>query len=170
MIDHSHALPVTRQAQKLGISRGSIYYSPRPTWRSCGGSTRCTWTFRSRVAGCCAICLPPRHQGWLAARRHADEEDGERSNLPAAEHLETGAGAQELSLSAAQALGDAAQLGLGDRHNLRPDGTRLRPSYRHRRLIQPAGAQLATVDHAGDRFLHRGFGRSANTLRNAGDL
>ena len=29
---------------------------------------------------------------------------------------------------------------------------------------------MATVDHAGDRFLHRGFGRSANALRNAGDL
>ncbi len=31
MIDRSHALPVTRQAQELGISRGSIYYLPRPT-------------------------------------------------------------------------------------------------------------------------------------------
>ena len=30
MIDRSHALPVTRQAQQLGISRGSIYYLPRP--------------------------------------------------------------------------------------------------------------------------------------------
>ncbi len=31
MIDRSHALPVTRQAQELGISRGSVYYLPRPT-------------------------------------------------------------------------------------------------------------------------------------------
>src|SRR4051794_29828340 len=30
MIDHSHALPLTKQAQALGISRGSIYYLPRP--------------------------------------------------------------------------------------------------------------------------------------------
>jgi putative transposase len=30
MIDRSHALPVTRQAQQLGISRGSVYYLPRP--------------------------------------------------------------------------------------------------------------------------------------------
>ena len=30
MIDHSHTLPLTRQARKLGISRGSIYYLPRP--------------------------------------------------------------------------------------------------------------------------------------------
>lgn len=30
MIDRSHALPVTRQAKALGISRGSVYYLPRP--------------------------------------------------------------------------------------------------------------------------------------------
>ena len=30
MIDRSHTLPVTRQAQQLGISRGSVYYLPRP--------------------------------------------------------------------------------------------------------------------------------------------
>ena len=31
MIDRSHALPVSRQARELGISRGSVYYLPRPT-------------------------------------------------------------------------------------------------------------------------------------------
>jgi len=31
MIDRTHALPITRQAQELGISRGSVYYLPRPT-------------------------------------------------------------------------------------------------------------------------------------------
>ncbi|AJP71321.1 integrase [Sphingomonas hengshuiensis] len=31
MIDRSHALPVTRQVRELGISRGSVYYLPRPT-------------------------------------------------------------------------------------------------------------------------------------------
>ena len=30
MIDRSHDLPVARQASALGISRGSIYYLPRP--------------------------------------------------------------------------------------------------------------------------------------------
>lgn len=30
MIDRTHALPVTRQAELLGISRGSAYYVPRP--------------------------------------------------------------------------------------------------------------------------------------------
>jgi len=30
MIDASHALPISRQARELGISRGSVYYRPRP--------------------------------------------------------------------------------------------------------------------------------------------
>ena len=30
MIDRSHALSITRQAQAAGISRGSVYYLPRP--------------------------------------------------------------------------------------------------------------------------------------------
>lgn len=30
MIDRSHNLPVVRQARELGISRGSVYYLPKP--------------------------------------------------------------------------------------------------------------------------------------------
>jgi putative transposase len=30
MIDRTHALPLTRQAEALGISRGAVYYVPRP--------------------------------------------------------------------------------------------------------------------------------------------
>lgn len=30
MIDRSHALPLARQARALGISRGSVYYLPKP--------------------------------------------------------------------------------------------------------------------------------------------
>ena len=31
MIDRDHRLPITRQAQLLGMSRGAVYYLPRPT-------------------------------------------------------------------------------------------------------------------------------------------
>ena len=31
MIDKSHELAIARQASELGISRGSVYYLPRPT-------------------------------------------------------------------------------------------------------------------------------------------
>jgi len=30
MIDRQHDLPITKQAKVLGISRGSVYYLPRP--------------------------------------------------------------------------------------------------------------------------------------------
>ena len=30
MIDRSHDLPLARQAEALGISRGSLYYQPQP--------------------------------------------------------------------------------------------------------------------------------------------
>jgi putative transposase len=30
MIDREHDLPVSRQAKALGVSRGSVYYRPRP--------------------------------------------------------------------------------------------------------------------------------------------
>lgn len=30
MIDHSHDLPVTWQARELRVSRGGVYYLPRP--------------------------------------------------------------------------------------------------------------------------------------------
>ena len=30
MIDRKHELPITRQAELLGISRASVYYLPRP--------------------------------------------------------------------------------------------------------------------------------------------
>lgn len=31
MIDRDHGLSIVRQARTLGISRGSVYYLPRPT-------------------------------------------------------------------------------------------------------------------------------------------
>ena len=31
MIDRNHALPITRQAELVGISRGNVYYMPRAT-------------------------------------------------------------------------------------------------------------------------------------------
>jgi putative transposase len=34
MIDRDHPLPITRQAQLLGMSRGAVHYLPRPTSRA----------------------------------------------------------------------------------------------------------------------------------------
>lgn len=37
MTDRAHRLSLTRQAELLGISRGNLYYAPRPT---CDGDLR----------------------------------------------------------------------------------------------------------------------------------
>lgn len=49
MIDRKHDLSITRQAEVLKISRGSVYYLPRPVLPAdltiMRGSTGCTWSF-----------------------------------------------------------------------------------------------------------------------------
>ena len=156
MIDRSHDLPLSRQAKALGISRGSVYYLPRAV-------PAADLALMRRIDEL-HLELPVRgqpdaagHADWrkargrAPARRDADEADGDRGDLSPAEHLEAGAGAQDLPLSAAQPGGDAAQPGLGDGHHLRADGAGLRLSRRRRRLVQPQGPGLAAVDHAGRR-------------------
>jgi putative transposase len=61
-----------------------------------------------------------RLQGRAAACCHAHEAHGHRGSLSEAEHFETGAGAQDLSLPAAKTAHHPAQSGLGDGHHLHP--------------------------------------------------
>jgi putative transposase len=63
MIDR--ALPVTRQARELGISRGSVYYLPRPTSAADLAIMRRIDALHmdfpfAGAAACCATCLPPK--------------------------------------------------------------------------------------------------------------
>lgn len=94
------------------------------------------------------------------SRRHANEQEGHRGNLPPPERIETNAWAQALSVSATPV----------GRH---PDPTMSGPwtsatspwrgdclSLLRRRLVQPEGLVVAAVDHDGSRFLYRG-GRGA---------
>jgi hypothetical protein len=63
MIDREHDLPITKQAEVLRISRGSVYYLPRPvpapTWIM-RRLDRLHLEFPSPVRGCCAACWWPR--------------------------------------------------------------------------------------------------------------
>ena len=60
MIDRTHALPLTRQAEVLKLSRSSLYYQPRPVSPADLAIMRrideLHLDTRSRAAGCCAIC------------------------------------------------------------------------------------------------------------------
>ena len=56
MIDRTHDLSITKQAEALRISRGSVYYLPRPVPEadlpSCGVLTGCIWSFPSPARAC----------------------------------------------------------------------------------------------------------------------
>ena len=56
MIDRAHDLPITKQAEALNISRGSVYYLPRPVSEAdlaiMRVSTDCIWSSPSPEVGC----------------------------------------------------------------------------------------------------------------------
>ncbi len=85
------------------------------------------------------IAGPGGLQGRAAACLDADETHGDRSPLPAAKHLETGAGTQDLPLSAAKASHHPAQPGLGDGHHLHPHGARVHLPCGRAGLVHPEG-------------------------------
>ena len=64
MIDREHDLPITKQAKALNISRGSVYYLPRPVSAADLAIMRrldgCIWSFPSPARGCCEACWLPR--------------------------------------------------------------------------------------------------------------
>ena len=65
MIDRAHDLPITKQAKVLRISRGSVYYLPRPVSATDLEVMRRLdrlriWSFPSPARGCCEACWLPR--------------------------------------------------------------------------------------------------------------
>ena len=107
MIDREHDLPITKQAKALRISRGSVYYLPRPVSARRPGDHAASRPAASgvplrrlanvaRPAGCRGVQDRP------ASREDADEADGDRGALSPSAHHEARAGAQDLSVSAAR--------------------------------------------------------------------
>ena len=67
--------------------------------------------------------------------------------------------------------GFSDQSGVGRRHQIHPDGARLRiPGGDCHRLVFSAGARLALVQHVGDDLLRGGRERSCGTLRSPRDI
>ena len=89
-------------AQQLGISRGSVYYLPRPVSAADLAIMRRIDELHLAYPFAGSRMLrdlrPRGREGRPAARRNADQEDGDRRDLPAAEHVEAGAEAQNLPL------------------------------------------------------------------------
>ena len=106
MIDRSHDLPITRQARMLNVSRGSVYYLPRPASAADLALMRrmdelhLDFPFAgSRMLRDLLIA-----EGFQTGRRHVATlmtRKGDPGPLPQAQHLQAGAGTQDLSVSPA---------------------------------------------------------------------
>src|SRR5712672_2189243 len=111
MIDREHDLPITRQAEVLRISRGSVYYLPRPVSAADLAIMHRLDRLHLEYPFAGARML----QGLLAA-------DGDRSALSPSAHDQPRAGAQDLPVSAARHRDHATKSSVGDGHNLHSDG------------------------------------------------
>ena len=163
MIDRGHDLPITKQAEVLRISRGSVYYLPRPVPVADLAMMRRidqlhlefpfagSRMLRGLLAGRGVQDRPP-------SREDADAADGDRGALSPSAHDQARARPQDLPVSAARAGDHAAEPGVGDGHHLHPDGARLRLPRRGARLVQPPRPVVAAVDHDGGGVLRRDAG------------
>ena len=156
MTNRDHKLSLSRQADLLGISRGSLYYEPRPI---CEDDLR----LMRRID---ELHMEYPFAGRRLYRRAAacgdlHEADGHPGVVSQAEHVETGAGPQSLSLSAEKAGCDAPEPGLGHGHYLHSYGARFCLSGRRSGLVQPQGSGLAAIDDARDWPVHRSFEKTS---------
>src|SRR5579871_4360402 len=118
MIDREHDLPITKQVEVLRISRGSVYYLPRPVRDADLAIMRRLDRLHLEFPFAGSRML----QGLLAAegckigRRHV-KTLMRRMGIEALyrrPRAEAGAGPQDLSVSVARHRGDATEPGMGD--------------------------------------------------------
>jgi|SRR5271166_3494382 len=138
MTDRSHGLPLTRQAELLGFSRGSFYYTPCPVPAAdlaiirridqlhldypFAGSRMLRDLLRGEgiAVGRERVASMMRRMGIEAVQRQSRWTATilivalHRGAVSASEHLETRRGAQDLSVSAAWPQRDTAEPGVGD--------------------------------------------------------
>ena len=102
MIDREHDLPITKQAEVLRISRGSVYYLPRPVPEADLAIMRrldrlhLEFPFAgSRMLRGLLVCRGVQDRP--SAREDADAADGDRGALSPSAHDQAGAGPQDLS-------------------------------------------------------------------------
>ena len=153
MIDPTAKLSVSRQAIMLGISRGSVYYAPHPVsdadLKLMHRIDKLHMEFPFAGSRMLRGLLVQEGLRSEAARCHADEAHGHRGPLSQAEHVETGTGTQDLSLSTPEAANHPPQSGLDDGHHLHPHGARVHLPGRSAGLVHTARPGTADVDHAG---------------------
>src|SRR5580693_6551972 len=105
MIDREHELPITKQAQVLHVSRGSVYYLPRPVSATDLEVMRRLDRLHLEFPFAGSRMLRPLGRRGVqdrpSSREDADEADGDRGALSPSAHDQAGAGPQDLPVSAA---------------------------------------------------------------------
>lgn len=156
MTDRAHRLNLTRQAELLGISRGSLYYAPWPASSEDLQLMRRIDEFHMDFpfAGSRMLKGLLSQEGFTAGRLHVAtlmkrmgiEALYRRPNTskPALGHKIYPYLLRNLTVT-------RPNQGLGDGHHLCAHGPRVRLSDGCHRLAQPQGAGLAAVGHAGNR-------------------
>ena len=159
MIDRNHRLPIVRQVRALGISRGSVYYLPRPV-------SDAELALMRRID---ALHLEHPFAGARMLRDFLNQESLRVARKRVA-RLMRKMGIEALYrkpntsrrhpghrvypyLLRGLAIERPNQV-LSDGHYLHSDGPRLCVSGRGDGLAQPKGAGLAYVDHDGHPVLH----------------
>jgi hypothetical protein len=149
MIDREHDLPLTRQAILVGLSRGAIYYEPRPLPESDLRLMRRMDELHLEhpFAGSRMLRDLLNLEGHRVGQtcRLPDAADGNRGDLPQEEHQPAAPGSSDVSVFAAAFVYRSTQPSLGQRHHLHPDGARLCVSRRRDRLVHAQSTRLAAV-------------------------
>ena len=175
MIDRNHALPITRQAELVGISRGNVYYLPRGRLAGRSGADE---AHRRAPPGASLRGQPhaARHaqpRGLRVGRRHVAtlmQRMGIEALYRKPNTSKKAPDPQDLSVPAARAEDRSRQPGLGERHHLHPDGVRLGLSVRRSSTGPAASAVAPGVDQHGRRVLRGGARGGLRQVRQARDL
>ena len=160
MIDREHDLPITKQAEVLRISRGSVYYLPRPVPEADLAIMRRLDRLHLEFpfAGSRMLRGLLVAEGCKIGRRHVKtlmQRMGIEAlyRRPRTTKPEPG---HKIYPYLLRGMRDhATEPGVGDGHHLYPDGARLRLSGRCARLVQPSRAVVAPIDHDGGGVLRR---------------
>src|SRR5665647_2129144 len=160
MIDREHDLLITKQAEVLRISRGSVYYLPRPVPEADLAIMRRLDRLHLELpfAGSRMLRGLLAAEGCKIGRRHVKtlmKRMGIEALYRRPRTTKPEPGHKIYPLSAAQDGGHAAEPCVGDGHHVHPDGARLRLSGRCARLVQPPGSVVAVVGHYGSGVLRR---------------
>lgn len=158
MIDRTAKLSVGRQATMLGISRGSVYYKPRPVLDA-------DLKLMHRIdklhmefpfAGSRMFRGLLVQEGFKVGRLHVATLM-KRMGIEALyrkPNTSKPAPGRKIYPFAPETAHHPSQPGLGDGHHLQSDGARVHLSRRCAGLVHPPRSGMARVDHAESGFLY----------------